>query len=804
MKILKTTEFKIFLSIAVFFFLFAGWVGWNESSRIALSKSLVREGSFEINNYSEMTGDRALHDGDYYSDKMPGISIFSTPIFLIGDLFMDEDFESKEIIIDEEAGLSYRKEFVTSTNLAIFLATFLLSGMLTVATGYLLYLFSGEFIKNKRIRYLIPIIYCLGTIALSNGLYLQGHAAVAFFSFASFYLFFYRKNKFQDFGWSILSGILIGIAFLVDVLAIFVLIPLFVVYLLSKEYKNLLCYCGGFLLIFSLLLGYNSINFDGPLDFGYLNVDLESPQFSEDNIDLTYYNEKMGEEITFDNLDEELSNPQTTFNLLFHPSFSRYRAAIMARSLFSPERGLLIFSPILLLSFIGFFVLWKRNKELFFISLFVFLSVLWFRSTPYIKWWGGASFGLRHFMVAMPFLMIPLIVIVEKVNKKFLYFLVVLSVLISLFGGLQTPADLDSNLTLIDQNYLEEVKSFNALESPLAEIYLENFKKNGFESPLIQNSLIGNYFDIRSFSTEKRSSTSVAKTPFGFLVVDFKYFSILLPLFILFVIWFKYLGLRSKITSIIFLTGLVYLSFNIQNITYGDGWYKGEDFFMGKKGVIQINSTEREQFFRLKTEPHFDVGEADIYLNGEKVYNLNLTKEQDFLGLLDFNKGQNEIILKADNCTRPDQHLNNNDHRCLSLKLRSFKLFDSLNEKDINKFIDSGKSLFYEGFYAVEEINKTNGRWMSDQSKLKIPEAGVGKNIAINLLPYKENRELKIISESDKETVFVPKQGGGVVISPQNEIVKIESSCDIPSEIEKGSDDNRCLSFFIYDIKLTP
>ena len=803
MNFIKSTEFKIFFSIAIFFVIFAGWVGWNESSRIALSKSLVREGSFKINSYADMTGDRATYEGDYYSDKMPGVSILSTPIFLVADFFADDEFKPEKISIDERTNLSYRRNIETSTGVAIFLATFLLSGMLTVATGYLLYLFSGEFIKSKRIRYLVPIIYCLGTIALSSGLHLQGHATVAFFSFASFYLFFYRNSRYQGVKWTILTGLLIGIAFSVDFLAIFVFVALFIVYLFRKEYKRGLHYIAGFFVIFGLLLGYNTVNFDGPLDFGYLNVDLESPQFSQENVDLDYYNQKMGEEISLDNLEEALASPQTSLRLLFHPAFYRYRGAIMIRSLFFPERGLLFFSPILILSFIGFFVLWKKNKELFFISIFTFLSVLWFRSTPYIKWWGGASFGLRHMMITIPFLMIPLIAVIEKINKKAVYTLVVISVVLTLFGGLQRPVDLDPSPTLINQEHIEEIKSFEIIDSPLTGVYLENFKRDGFDSPLIQNSLMGNPFDIRLFSQEKMSSTSLTHTPFGFLVVDFKYFSILLPLFILFVIWFSDLKVDKKCVAGVLFLLLTYNSFSFQSLSYGQGWYEGENLFMGREGQILIHSNQKDQFFKLKANPHFNRGGFSIVLNDDKIYKFDMKKKKEVAGSLDLVNGWNELILKADDCFIPNDYLNNDDYRCLGLEVEEFNVSKYLEGEALNNFLDEKSEFFNKGFFELEKVQQDKGRWMTDTAKLKIPETGIGSELEFNLFSYKRSRNLTILDGGRQKDVVVPEEGGRILINPQSETIKLETSCQKPSEIEDSSDD-RCLGVFIRNIRLTP
>ena len=70
MKLFKDSrEVKIFLTFFIIYSFFIHWSGWNENSRLDLTKSLVEEGKFEIGTYKINTGDRSIYSKHYYSDK---------------------------------------------------------------------------------------------------------------------------------------------------------------------------------------------------------------------------------------------------------------------------------------------------------------------------------------------------------------------------------------------------------------------------------------------------------------------------------------------------------------------------------------------------------------------------------------------------------------------------------------------------------------------------------------------------------------------------------------------------------------
>jgi len=63
----------LFLSYAYFYQ--AG--GWNQNSRFALVRAVLERHTLQIDAYQLHTGDRALFEGHYYSDKAPGASFLA-------------------------------------------------------------------------------------------------------------------------------------------------------------------------------------------------------------------------------------------------------------------------------------------------------------------------------------------------------------------------------------------------------------------------------------------------------------------------------------------------------------------------------------------------------------------------------------------------------------------------------------------------------------------------------------------------------------------------------------------------------
>ncbi|MDO8669194.1 MAG: hypothetical protein Q7K65_02785 [Candidatus Buchananbacteria bacterium] len=87
--------------------------------------------------------------------------------------------------------------------------------------------------------------------------------------------------------------------------------------------------------------------------------------------------------------------------------------------LFSSNRGLLLWSPLLVLAFCGFYFLYKKSKFLFFISISAF-SLQWLINGSLNDLGGGDAYGARRFIETLPFLSLALAAFWSKMKNKWL------------------------------------------------------------------------------------------------------------------------------------------------------------------------------------------------------------------------------------------------------------------------------------------------------------------------------------------------------------------------------------------------
>lgn len=111
----------------------------------------------------------------------------------------------------------------------------------------------------------------------------------------------------------------------------------------------------------------------------------------------------------------------TTYHALLHPYYassgqlrvSSFEA--LAGTLFSPSRGLFIFTPVLLFSIYGI-VLKIRHKQMDMLDYFLLMIIVlhWIVSSSHLFWWGGHSYGPRYFTDILPYFIYFMIPTLKK------------------------------------------------------------------------------------------------------------------------------------------------------------------------------------------------------------------------------------------------------------------------------------------------------------------------------------------------------------------------------------------------------
>jgi hypothetical protein len=245
-------ELILALLLLLCYGLFRQVPAWNEHSRYDLVVALVDDHTTRIDRYHENTGDKALYDGHYYSDKPPGTALLGAPVY------------AAMRGVSALAGAGRPDPGSVMPALA-----FAVAGIPTVLLALLL------------LRFLRPLVgewwaltmtagYALGSIAFPFATMYFGHAACAFFLFAAFYALWSARSGGS--AWRpILAGFLAGWAVLVDLSAIPGVVAL-LAYALSRDRRGPLLMVAGALLPAALLLAYNWMSFGGPFALSYANL----------------------------------------------------------------------------------------------------------------------------------------------------------------------------------------------------------------------------------------------------------------------------------------------------------------------------------------------------------------------------------------------------------------------------------------------------------------------------------------------------------------------------------------------------
>jgi hypothetical protein len=90
--------------------------GWNQNSRFALVRAVLERHTLQIDAYQLHTGDRALWNGHYYSDKAPGLSLAALPAAAVAR------FAARVVGVDPEGfgGLAWTSYLATVVTAGLF------------------------------------------------------------------------------------------------------------------------------------------------------------------------------------------------------------------------------------------------------------------------------------------------------------------------------------------------------------------------------------------------------------------------------------------------------------------------------------------------------------------------------------------------------------------------------------------------------------------------------------------------------------------------------------------------------------
>ena len=350
-KVVPVLTFLCVITCYAYFIHFIGAGSWNAASRLNLTYALAEHGTFIIDKYHQNTGDKALYNGHYYTDKAPGPSFLAVPFYLVLKLFG----------VDSEKYIRYLLSFFV-VGLPSALSVFLFLGILKMLD-----------VANQWLRVVITLSYALGTLAFSFSTIFYGHQMAATCGIAAFYILLrLRTNPDQERAtYILLSGFLSGLAYLSDYPAGIIMTLLFAYCLIVVRNKVMgLVWILGIALPLGTLMYYNTVCFGGPLASAYTHH-------------VSY-------------------NHQSGFMGIGLPKISALWGIT-----FSPYRGIFYHSPVLLLALPGTWLFYRQKQlrtEFWFCSAVV-AAFLAFNS-GYAYWDGVGTVGARFLVPCLPFLII--------------------------------------------------------------------------------------------------------------------------------------------------------------------------------------------------------------------------------------------------------------------------------------------------------------------------------------------------------------------------------------------------------------
>ena len=819
MGFLKVEELKIFLTFFILYSLFIHWVGWNEDTRLLTAISIIEKNTFDINTYANFTGDRILVNGKYYSDKAPGISLFLSSIYFIFKTYFGEQFGTNKYVLVPQPQFNTTVYFIydnieKSVLMTMIFGVILLSSLVG-ALSVVLFRRILLLYFSKKTSLLLSIVFEL-SLVFPYSTVLMGASFSLFLLLLSFYIL--QKDYKQKY---VIGGILLGLSFLIDYTSILVAVPLiFFIWNKTSIIERIKFFLSFALGVLSLFI-YSFSIFNNPIGF-FIYYNFIDPSIYPCTYGKKYF---------------EFCPEPLLLSLKSLPDISVEWILKILHLLIFPYRGIIFYNPFLIFFIVSLFFVFKRNKQIFYLSFFTFLlSVLSISLHGY--WFGGSTFGPRYLVNSLPLMVIPIGYLLEDEKfkrSKILIGLFSLSILISTFHTfLSTAANWEGVIVVFTKTsaYLYAdwyEKSFFAKKfrelNPLYQHYLPAFLDNGPRSRILEFLLAGEIPDIRDFKVmPKKEIKLFTLENFGILTLRIPFVVIPILLSILLLIWhkelssFKVLNLRLDILLLLIIIIISLSRIEFKYLAFGKGWLpQGTNetaIWSSKNGEIYIFSPiERDVIINISVV-NYRGKTLELYMN-ENIIGSYVSPE-NIVETVKFKKGENKLLLLSkEDCEIPlyveNQLICSNLLECMKLNTTPFNLsFDarclSFGVKNISviplETLLTGdiKVVYGSGFYTPEKY----GRWMSNNSVLYIyfPQTRIAfLNISfdgyqnVNVSAFLNNKFIgRFYAQTFFEKVVLKK---GI-----NELKFISDSCVVPAYISNGSNDYRCLTKVLRNITI--
>lgn len=368
------------------------WQDWNQNSRLDLTMAIVEQGSVRIDRYADNTGDYATIGGYRYSDKAPGLSLAAVPAYalvrvarplglgsLAERLGRSSGFAST--LNPAGAGLSSQR---IDQALALYLVTVATVVLMSAGLGVLIALVVERLWGCRTAGIATALVFALATPLFPYAQAFYGHLPAAACLFAAYALVVLRPGS--AFGWRRLFciGALLACAIVIEYPALLVAAPIAIWVLALARGRAIVPSMAGALGPIAALVVYDLVAFGTPWPIGYAHSTLWQGQHQQGFMSVTY------------------------------PKW-----AAIEGLLFSPFRGLIFYSPVLLLALIGIgLALRDQQRRAATLVALTGLGAIFLFTASSAMWWGGFSVGPRYLLPGLPLLAVPFGAFVAWCNRQ--------------------------------------------------------------------------------------------------------------------------------------------------------------------------------------------------------------------------------------------------------------------------------------------------------------------------------------------------------------------------------------------------
>lgn len=375
----------LFLVLIACYAYFRPPLNWATTSRADVVYALVEENTFIIDSFEKNTGDKAFFEGHYYTDKSIGPSMVALPVYIV--YRAAASISPIRHLLQVDTNVPFRDELVNWPNnlyfrWALSLMSFFGAALPSAILGVMVLFFVNRFASKMAHAFILALAFGLCTIVFPFSGQLFQHQLSSFGLFGGFYCLWtvIYDNKSLKRLW--LAGLLFSLAVISEYpVALFAgLIFVWALIVMPNRKALFRVVIGGIPLILINVI-YDLATFRSVIPLGY--------QYS---------------------IWGSLVNVQGFMGIGL-PSIR-----VAGELLFGTFRGLFLISPFLFLVIPGLYFMWKQKPEQRNVVVVIVLVMLGFigYGSGYIVWWGGYSVGARLLIPMLPFMVIPIIFVLNQ------------------------------------------------------------------------------------------------------------------------------------------------------------------------------------------------------------------------------------------------------------------------------------------------------------------------------------------------------------------------------------------------------